>query len=214
MPLFTLMIALMLFDLGRKFKSYGYMLGAGLALGFVASVRPFSAAGVALPFAVDALLRLRRNPRTLPALAAGASVPLARRLNSPMRAGVMYAPVVPAINDHELEAVLEAAAAAGATTAGYVLLRLPGEVKDLFFEWLDLHFPDRAQKVRNRIRELRGGRDNDPRFGSRMSGTGNFAELIEKRFDIACRKFGLNKRERDLDTTRFKPPAGPQLQLF
>ena len=73
----------------------------------------------------------------------------------------MYAPVVPAINDHELEAVLEAAAAAGATTAGYVLLRLPGEVRELFYEWLELHYPDRAQKVRNRIRELRGGRDND-----------------------------------------------------
>ena len=103
----------------------------------------------------------------------------------------MYAPVVPAINDHELESVLDASAAAGATTAGYVLLRLPGEVKDLFFEWLELHFPDRAQKVRNRIRELRGGRDNDSRFGHRMRGQGPWAEFLRRRFEAGCRQNGL-----------------------
>ena len=128
---------------------------------------------------------------------AGAGVPV----------GVMYAPVVPAINDHELEAVLDASAAAGATTAGYVLLRLPGEVKDLFFEWLDLHFPDRAQKVRNRIRELRGGRDNDPRFGHRMRGQGPWAELLRRRFEAACRKNGLvSGRSAPLTTELFRPP--------
>jgi DNA repair photolyase len=120
----------------------------------------------------------------------------------------MYAPVVPAINDHELEAVLDASAAAGATTAGYVLLRLPGEVKDLFFEWLELHFPDRAQKVRNRIRELRGGRDNDPRFGHRMRGQGPWAELLRRRFEAGCRKYGLgSNRNEPLTTELFRPPS-------
>jgi DNA repair photolyase len=129
---------------------------------------------------------------------AGAGIPV----------GVMYAPVVPAINDHELEAILEAAAAAGAGTAGYVLLRLPGEVRDLFFEWLDLHFPDRAQKVRHRIRELRGGRDNDPRFGQRMRGQGPWAALLRRRFEAACRKHGLGShRDHPLDTDLFRPPT-------
>jgi DNA repair photolyase len=114
---------------------------------------------------------------------------------------------VPAINDHELEAVLDAAASAGAKTAGYVLLRLPGEVRDLFFEWLDLHFPDRAQKVRHRIRELRGGRDNDPRFGHRMRGQGPWAELLRRRFDAACRKHAfVSGRSEPLSTALFRPP--------
>ena len=121
--------------------------------------------------------------------------------------GLMYAPVVPAINDHELEAILEAAAAQGATTAGYVLLRLPGEVRELFHEWLDLHYPDRAQKVRNRIRELRGGRDNDPRFGHRMRGQGTWAALLRSRFEAACRKHGLGSgRAAPLTTALFRPP--------
>jgi DNA repair photolyase len=121
--------------------------------------------------------------------------------------GVMYAPVVPAINDHELEAVLEAAAEKGASTAGYVLLRLPGEVKDLFYEWLALHYPDRVNKVRNRIRELRGGRDNDPRFGHRMRGHGTWAALLKSRFESACRKHGLGSgRDAPLTTALFRPP--------
>jgi DNA repair photolyase len=131
--------------------------------------------------------------------------------------GVMYAPVVPAINDHELEAVLDASAAAGATTAGYVLLRLPAEVRDLFYEWLELHFPDRAQKVRNRIRELRGGRDNDPRFGHRMRGQGPWAELLRRRFEASCRKNGLGShREAPLTTRLFRPPnrSPDQMELW
>ena len=99
----------------------------------------------------------------------------------------MFAPVVPAINDHELERVVEASAKGrGATTAGYVLLRLPGEVKDLFYEWLEMHYPDRAQKVRNRIHELRGGRDNDSRFGHRMRGQGTWAALLKSRFEASA----------------------------
>ncbi len=131
--------------------------------------------------------------------------------------GVMYAPVVPAINDHELEAVLEAAATAGAKTAGYVLLRLPGEVKDLFYEWLELHYPDRARKVRGRIRDLRGGRDNDPRFGHRMRGQGPWAELLKRRFDASCRKTGLGShRESPLTTELFRPPnrSPDQMELW
>jgi DNA repair photolyase len=131
--------------------------------------------------------------------------------------GVMYAPVVPAINDHELEAVLEAAAEQGATTAGYVLLRLPGEVKDLFYEWLALHYPDRVNKVRNRIRELRGGRDNDSRFGHRMRGQGTWAALLKSRFEASCRKYGLGSgRAAPLATTLFRPPnrSPDQMELW
>jgi DNA repair photolyase len=131
--------------------------------------------------------------------------------------GVMFAPVVPAINDHELEHVLEKAAQAGAKTAAYVLLRLPGEVRDLFYEWLEAHYPDRAQRVRSRIRELRGGRDNDSRFGHRMRGQGPWAELLEKRFEAACRRNGLARRDgAPLATHLFRPPnATPdQMELW
>jgi DNA repair photolyase len=99
---------------------------------------------------------------------------------------------------------------------GYLLLRLPGEVRDLFYEWLALHFPDRASRVRNRIHELRGGEDNDPRFGSRMRGTGPWADLLSKRFDAACRRAGIPEGDRQgLDTSRFRPRAlGGQLGLW
>jgi len=155
---------------------------------------------------LDDELKRRMEPR---AASPGARLAAIGRLaEAGIPVGVMYAPVVPAINDHELEAVLDASAAAGATTAGYVLLRLPGEVRDLFFEWLELHFPDRAQKVRNRIRELRGGRDNDARFGHRMRGQGPWAELLRRRFEAACRKNGLvSGRHEPLPTALFRPPS-------
>ena len=126
--------------------------------------------------------------------------------------GVMVAALIPALNDKTLEHVLEAAAAAGAEQAAYVILRLPNELKDLFKEWLAAHYPERAEHVVSIVRQMRGGRDNDPRFGTRMSGLGNFAELIGKRFDIACRKYGLNQpgpaaRRGELDCSRFRPPA-------
>jgi DNA repair photolyase len=143
--------------------------------------------------------------RTLAALAA-AGVPC----------GVMVAPVIPAITDHEMERILEACAAAGARWAGYVLLRLPYEVKDLFREWLAAHYPDRAAHVMSLIHEMRGGRDNDPNFGSRMRGTGPYALLLRNRFRLACQRLGLNSPGRGaLDTTRFTPPvpAGGQLRL-
>ena len=137
----------------------------------------------------------------------------------------MVAALIPALNDQTLEQVLEAAAAAGAREAAYVVLRLPNELKDLFREWLEAHYPERAAHVVSIVRQMRGGRDNDPRFGTRMTGLGNYAELIEKRFDVACRRLGLNghgapRRRIELDCTRFRPPAGPaapasqQLSLF
>src|SRR5437879_13166152 len=100
----------------------------------------------------------------------------------------MVAPVIPALTDHEMESMLEAAAGAGARWAGYVLLRLPYEVKDLFRDWLAEHYPDRAAHVMSLIREMRGGRDNDPRFGSRMRGTGPIAELLRNRVKLPGRR--------------------------
>src|SRR6266850_1918669 len=134
--------------------------------------------------------------------------------------GVMVAALIPGLNDKTLEEVLEAASAAGAAEAAYVIMRLPNELKELFKEWLAAHYPERAGHVISIVRQMRGGRDNDPRFGSRMTGTGIFAELIEKRFDIACRRFGLNghgagRKPPSLDCSRFRPPcAAGQMPLF
>ena len=133
--------------------------------------------------------------------------------------GVMVAALIPALNDKTLEQVLESAAAAGAAEAAYVILRLPNELKDIFRQWLAAHYPQRAEHVISIVRQIRGGRDNDPRFGTRMSGTGNYAELIEKRFDIACRKYGLNghgapRCRAELDCSRFRAPRGGQMTLF
>ena len=131
--------------------------------------------------------------------------------------GVMVAPVIPAITDHEMEDILEAAAAAGARFAGYVLVRLPHEVKDLFREWLAEHFPDRAAHVMALIRDTRGGRDYDAQFGQRMRGTGPVAELLHARFSKACARLGLNagSRETSRPTQLFQRPllAGSQLSL-
>jgi DNA repair photolyase len=128
--------------------------------------------------------------------------------------GVLVAPVIPALTDHELEAILQAAAAAGAPWAGYVLLRLPYEIKDLFAEWLAEHYPQRAAHVMSVIRDMRGGHDNDPRFGTRMRGTGPFAELLRNRFRIACRRLGLNASTRGpLSTALFRAPTPPGSQL-
>jgi DNA repair photolyase len=154
---------------------------------------------------LDDELKRRMEPRAAAPRARLAAISKLAAAGIPT--GVMFAPVVPAINDHELEAVLDAAAAAGANTAGYVLLRLPGEVRELFYEWLELHYPDRARRVRSRINELRGGRDNDPRFGHRMRGQGPWADLLRRRFDAACRRNGLESgRAAPLTTELFRPP--------
>ncbi|MCE8039477.1 PA0069 family radical SAM protein [Halomonas sp. MCCC 1A11062] len=124
--------------------------------------------------------------------------------------GVMVAPVIPGLTDHELDGLLAAARDAGAQWAGWTLLRLPREVAPLFEDWLAAHYPERARKVMSLVRQSRGGADYDSRFGKRMRGEGVFAELIAQRFDKICRRLGLNdpdKREaRQLDTTAFRPP--------
>jgi DNA repair photolyase len=131
--------------------------------------------------------------------------------------GVLVAPIIPMLTDRWLEAIVERATEAGARAAGYTMLRLPYELKDLMREWLQQHFPDRAEHVMSLVRQIRGGKENDPRFGSRMHGEGNFAELIRQRFQIATRKFGLTgARETILDTSHFIPPRkpSPQADLF
>ena len=129
--------------------------------------------------------------------------------------GVMVAPVVPALTDHELEALLEAAAAAGASSAAWIMLRLPLEVSGLFTEWLETHFPDRAKRVMGRVRETHGGRDYDPAWGRRMRGEGVHAELIARRFKAAVRRFGLDRPRPPLRTDLFSVPVrtGDQLSL-
>jgi DNA repair photolyase len=134
--------------------------------------------------------------------------------------GVMVAALIPALNDKTLEHVLEEASKAGATEAAYVILRLPNELKALVKEWLAAHYPERAEHVISIVRQMRGGKDNDPNFGSRMRGTGEYAELIAQRFDLAARRFGLNghgggRRAPELDCSLFVPPSpSGQMKLF
>jgi DNA repair photolyase len=129
--------------------------------------------------------------------------------------GVLVAPVIPAVTDHEMEDILAAAKDAGAGSAGYVLLRLPHEVKVLFREWLAEHYPDRAKHVMSLINQTRGGKDYDAEFGQRMSGTGPYAELLRTRFELTRRKCGFDSaRDRyELTTELFRPPAADQSQL-
>jgi DNA repair photolyase len=139
--------------------------------------------------------------------------------------GVMVAPVIPQLNDSDLEAILSAAADSGARYAGWVLLRLPREVAPLFRDWLDAHYPLRADHIMSLVQQLRGGRDYDATFGSRMRGTGTFAQLLEQRFKLACLRHGFNRERAPLDITQFRPPVrksgttkgnapGAQLDLF
>lgn len=128
--------------------------------------------------------------------------------------GVMLAPMIPGLNDHEMPALLAAAAAAGAEFAGLVPLRLPFAVKDIFSDWLMRHFPDRKENVLNRIRSLRGGKLNQADFGERMRGQGIWADQLQQMFHIAARKAGLNQREYRLSTEHFRRPGGAQLSLL
>ena len=129
--------------------------------------------------------------------------------------GVLVAPVIPALTDHEMEAILTAARDAGASCAGYVLLRLPHELKELFREWLADHQPGRAAHIMSLIRRARGGKDYDSRFGERMRGEGAYAELLASRFALTVRKLGLAQSDErhELDTSLFRPPAAPTPQL-
>lgn len=130
--------------------------------------------------------------------------------------GVLMAPIIPVLNDHEIESLLSRCTEAGAGSASYVILRLPHEIKNLFQEWLLEHYPLKAEHVMNRVRDLRGGRAYRAEYGERMRGTGQYADLIAHRFALACRKAGLNRRTLDLDCTQFRVPikSGDQLGLF
>jgi DNA repair photolyase len=131
--------------------------------------------------------------------------------------GVLAAPMIPALNDSEMEHILERAGSAGAASAGYTLLRLPSELKALFREWLETHFPDKAAHVLSLVAQAHGGRLYDAAWSKRMTGTGPYADMLRVRFDRACRRLGFNRRTADpLDTTRFRPPpqTGDQLSLF
>ncbi len=161
---------------------------------------------------LDAALAQKMEPRTsLPQHRLAAIETLSR---AGIPTGVFVAPVIPALNDHEIPAILAAAARAGARTAGYVPLRLPFGVGALFEEWLARHFPERKEKVLNQIRALRGGKLNDPNFGSRMRGEGIFAVQLEQLFAVSCRRASIADRQPTLSTAAFRRPAGNQLSLF
>ncbi|GBD42700.1 hypothetical protein HRbin40_00155 [bacterium HR40] len=162
---------------------------------------------------LDAALARRLEPR---AAAPHRRLEAIRALASAgVPTGVMVAPVIPALTDHELERILEAAAEAGAERAGWILLRLPHDVKDLFDAWLLRHVPARRERVLARIRECRAGRLNDPAFGSRLRGTGVWAQLLDQRFAKACARLGLNRRTFPARTDLFRPPSeSRQLDLF
>ena len=123
--------------------------------------------------------------------------------------GVSVSPIIPFINEPELERVLQAAASAGARSAFSIVLRLPWEVNPIFQQWLAQHFPDRAARVMARVRDMRGGRDYDSNFVTRMNGTGVWAQLLDQRFLKACSRIGLNRDRIELDFSRFKPPHRP-----
>ena len=136
------------------------------------------------------------------------------RAGVPVR--VMAAPMIPGLTDHELEAILTEARRAGAKAAAMMPLRLPHEVAPLFADWLQRHRPGEAEKVLGRIRDMRGGKLNDPRFGARMTGEGEMAELLQQRFALSCKRLGLVRDLPELDCTQFRcpPRAGDQLELF
>ena len=128
---------------------------------------------------------------------------------------VMMAPIVPALNDTEIESILERSAAAGARRAAWILLRLPHELKELFRHWLGEHYPDRAEHVMSLVRQASGGRDYDNRFGRRQRGQGPYADMLKQRFENACRQHGLNRPDarENLDVSQFRRPDGEQISL-
>jgi DNA repair photolyase len=162
---------------------------------------------------LDNTLKTRLEPRTA---SPAARLRMVRELGAAgVPTAVMVAPVIPFLNDHELEAIVSAAADAGACGANYILLRLPHEVKSLFQSWLEVHYPDKAERVMNAIRASRGGKAYDARWGTRMRGEGVFADLIASRFALAAKKSGLNREHRPaLRTDRFVAPGTNQMNLF
>ncbi len=158
-------------------------------------------------------LKRRMEPRTA---APATRLKMIEHLSSAgIPTGIILGPVIPFINDQEIEAILEAAASAGATRASWIMLRLPLELDELFQDWLHRHFPQRAQHVINRIRDLRGGKSYDSRFGRRMTGTGPYADLIRQRFSMKAKRLGLNLHQAEpLRNDLFRRPAGEQMGLW
>lgn len=179
---------------------------------------PMAAAGLVKVYisvtTLDRELSRRLEPR---AAAPHRRLQTIRRLSeNGIPVGVLMAPIIPVLNDSEIESLLAECAQAGASEASYVILRLPLEIKELFQQWLQEHYPLKAEHVMNRVRDLRGGREYRAEFGERMRGSGQYAELVAQRFALACRQAGLNRRRLELDCSRFRVPAksGDQLGLF
>jgi DNA repair photolyase len=161
---------------------------------------------------LDGDLARRLEPRaTQPA---GRLAAIAALADAGVPVGVLTAPVIPGLNDHELPAILKACADAGARYAGYIILRLPYGVKEIFADWLTRHYPDRSDKVLGRLREMHGGKLNDPRFGDRMRGQGELAAQIEALFAMGCRRAGLSRDSLGLSAAAFRPAGGKQGVLF
>jgi len=162
---------------------------------------------------LDPGLRAVLEPRTSPPAARLAAMRELARAGVPV--GALVAPVIPGLNDHELPALLEAAADAGARFASYVVIRLPHALAPMFENWLSTHVPEKKERVLNRIRSMRAGKLNDSRFERRMEGEGIFAEQTSHLFDVACRKYGLNECVPALSTASFRrPELGGQMRLF
>ncbi len=160
---------------------------------------------------LDDDLRRRMEPRTSSPKRRLAAIE--KLANAGIPVGVMTAPVIPGLTDHELPKLLEAAASAGATSAGYTMLRLPYAVAPIFEDWLVRNFPDRKEKILRRIREIRGGKLNDPRFGTRMRGEGFYADHVSKLFAVSARKAGMERKHSPLSAAAFRVPSG-QPSLF
>ena len=128
--------------------------------------------------------------------------------------GVNVAPIIPGLNDEEIPAILREASSRGAKFAGYIMLKLPFAVKELFTEWIEREVPERAGKVLSKIKQVRGGKLNDPRFSIRMRGTGEIAEVINKLFHVSCKKYHLNEEEFELSISNFRPHMGRQIEMF
>jgi DNA repair photolyase len=160
---------------------------------------------------LDATLARKMEPRASTPAKRLAALTLLAREGIP--AVAMVAPIIPALNDSEIEQILKAVAAAGVKEAGYVLLRLPLEVRDIFVDWLQSEYPDRAARVLSLVRQTRDGRENDSTFDRRLTGTGPYAWTIGRRFEMACARLGLNRQRVKLALDRFTPPPQPGEQL-
>ncbi|MDH4253062.1 MAG: PA0069 family radical SAM protein [Gammaproteobacteria bacterium] len=174
--------------------------------------RNLCSVAVSVPTADDALKRIL-EPRVPSAASRFRAIAELRALGVPV--GLLMAPIIPAVNDREIELILERAAEAGALDAAWILLRLPHELKEIFRDWLAEHMPDRAEHVMSLLRQASGSRDYDNRFNIRQTGRGPYAEMLGQRFRVACRRFGLGSDDDDtpLDCSRFRPPSGRQLTL-